>query len=396
MKPADNIQSLFNQSIVTVDHQVDSKILDNALAALPAEQPRINKQVWSRIMHSSITKAAIAAILIFMVYWLTLSDKGVSQAYAIEQTLEAIKTVTSVHFKAELYKQGNIECWMLFDESHSEPTHVCLYMPGFPIRKIDSPKGLFAYNAATNRYRVNLRDERKADWYPDFANFFKQSLESAKNNETITVTEAFDAELKKEVFIVTIDEGDRTCQYVIDSETKLPVRFTTTGTTDLMKWMRKTIAVKNISFIEYNLPEPEDLFEIPETAEKVTEEIDVRVIPGDGMAVGQLSPEQACKKVVEEFVGAVAELDFEKAKKLYFPLMVPPPEKIAMMKLAKTAAGGDPLIEILEIGNPHQEGLYWIVPCKVRELGGNIKNDPVRVRFFEFDTIEYCIIAMPD
>lgn len=396
MKPADNIQSLFNQSIVTVDPQVDSKILDNALAALPAEQPRINKQVWSRIMHSNITKAAIAAILIFMVYWLTLSDNGVSQAYAIEQTLEAIKTVTSVHFKAELYKQGNIECWMLFDESHSEPTHVCLYMPGFPIRKIDSPKGLFAYNAATNRYRVNLRDERKADWYPDFANFFKQSLESAKNNETITVTEAFDADLKKEVFIVTIDEGDRTCQYVIDSETKLPVRFTTTGSTDLMKWMRKTIAVKNISFIEYNLPEPEDLFEIPETAEKVTEEIDVRVIPGDGMEVGQLSPEQACKKVVEEFVGAVAELDFEKAKKLYFPLMVPPPEKIAMMKLAKAAAGGDPLIEILEIGNPHQEGVYWIVPCKVRELGGNIKNDPVRVRFFEFDTIRYCIIAMPD
>jgi hypothetical protein len=117
---------------------------------------------------------------------------------------------------------------------------------------------------------------------------------------------------------------------------------------------------------------------------------------GDGMEVGQLTPEQACVKLVEEFIEAVAQLDFKKAKKLYFPFMVPPPEKIAMMKLAKKAVGDAPLIKILEIGTPYQDGLYWFAPCKVRELGGNIKNDSVRIRFYEFNGTQHCIIAMPD
>jgi len=202
--------------------------------------------------------------------------------------------------------------------------------------------------------------------------------------------------LQQQIIVVKVDEGDRTCQYDIDPQTKLPIRFRTTETRDLMKWMRKTIAVKNISFIEYNLPEPEYLFEIPEDAEKVTEEIDVMIIPGDGMEVGQLSHEQACQQLIQEFIDAVAQFDFEKATKLYFPFMVPPPEKIVLMKAAQKAAGGKPLIELLETGTPVQNGVYWMVPCKVRELGGTIKNDRVRVRFFEFDGIEYCIIAMPD
>lgn len=396
MKSADKIHNLFKQSNVTVHRDVDKRILEQSLAALGEASPGAGRNIWRNIMHSKITKIAAAAALLIAVYWLTVSEKTLPQAYAIDQTLEAMKSISSVHFKAELYKQGDVECWMLFDESHTKPTHVCLYMPGFPIRKIDTPKGLFAYNATTNRYRVNLRDERQADWYPDFANFFKQSLEEAKANDKVTITEAYNDELQRQVIVVNVDEGDRKCQYVIDPQSKLPIRFTTTKTTDLKKWMRKTIAVKNISFIEYNLPEPEDLFKIPADAQKVTEEIDVMVRPGVGMKVGQLSPEQACQKLVEEFVDAVAQFDFEKAKNLYFPFMVPPPEKIVMMKLAKAAAGGVPLIEILEIGQPAQEGLYWIVPCKVREMGGHIKNDPVRVRFFELDGVEYCIIAMPD
>jgi len=177
MKSADKIHNLFEQSKVTVHQDVDKKILNQCLDALGTSSPGVEKHIWSKIMHSKITKLAIAAMLLLGVYWLTLSDKTLPHAYAIEQTLQAMESVTSVHFKAELYKQGDVECWMLFDGSHTKPTHVCLYMPGFPIRKIDSPQGSFGYNEVTNRYRDNRRDERRANWYPDFANFFKQSLD---------------------------------------------------------------------------------------------------------------------------------------------------------------------------------------------------------------------------
>ncbi len=395
MKPAETIHNLFENSTLTIDPAVDKVILDKALEALP-EASSAGHNRWRLIMHSKITKTAIAAGVILIVYWLMLSDKGVTEAYAITQTIEAIKTVTSVHFKAELYKQGNIECWMLFDPPHRKPTHVCLYMPSFPIRKIDSPNGSFAYNEATNRYRVNRRDERNAHWYPDFANFFEESLKKAKKSDAVTIAEEFDDELQKQVIVISVDEGDRQCRYLIDSQTKLPIRFTSTETTHLMKWMRQTIAVKNMSLIEYNLPDPEGLFDIPADAEQVTEEIDVMVRPGCGMEVGSFTHQQACEKLANEFVAAVAEFDFEKAKSLYFPLMVPPPEKLAIMKLAKKAAGDKPLIEILELGDAYESGPYWFLPCKVRELGGNIKNDPLRIRFYELDGNQYCIIAMPD
>ena len=212
----------------------------------------------------------------------------------------------------------------------------------------------------------------------------------------MTITEEFNDSLQQQVIVVNVDEGDRKCQYLIDPKTRLPIEFAAIETTDLNKWMRKTIAVKNISSIEYNLPEPEGLFEIPKTAEQVTEEIDVMLLPGDGMEVDRLTPEQACEKLVREFIGAVAEFNFEKAKTLYFPFLVPPPEKIAVMKLAIKETGGEPLIKLLEIGNPYEDGLYWFAPCKVQELGGNIKNDPLRIRFYDFDGVQYCIIAMPD
>ena len=396
MKPADNINNLFENSTITIAPDVDSSILDKALKALPHPSSTGHNNRWRMIMHSNLTKAAIAAGLIAIVYWLTLSDKGVTEAYAIDQTLEAMKTVTSVHFKAELYKQGNIECWMLFDKSHREPTHVCLYMPGFPIRKIDSPNGSFAYNEATNRYRINRRDERNANWYPNFANFFEESLKKAEKSDTVTIVEEFNNELQKQVIVISVDEGDRQCRYLIDAETKLPTRFTSTETTNLKKWMRETIAVKNMSQIEYNLPNSEGLFDTPADAEQVTEEIDVMVRPGSGMEVGDLTHQQACEKLANEFVNAVAAFDFEKAKSLYFPLMVPSPEKLAMMKLVKKAAGNTPLIKILELGQVYESGAYWFLPCKVRELGGNIKDDPLRIRFYELNSIQYCIIAMPD
>ncbi len=61
---------------------------------------RINRQlrIWRRIMKRPITKiAAVAAIIIVVVLSITLLDKSVTSAYAIEQTIEAFKNVRYMH-----------------------------------------------------------------------------------------------------------------------------------------------------------------------------------------------------------------------------------------------------------------------------------------------------------
>lgn len=392
MKPAGNINNLFENSKITVGGEVDKKILNEAMSALPHQATQPDTNIWSIIMHSKITKTAIAAGLILMIYWLTLSDKGVPQAYAIDQTLEAMNTINSVHFKAEVYKQGNIECWMLFDKSNPKPTHVCLFMPDFPIRKIDSPRGSFGYNAATNRYRLNRRDERKQSWYPDFANFFKQSLQKAKDSDAVIITEAYNDKLKQEVIVITVDEGDRKCEYLIDPKTKLPIRFNMLSTANFMKYYQKTLAIKNMSFIEYNKPAPEGLFDVPKDAQKVTNEHDILVHPNTGMPVGTLTPQQACEKIVRETAKAMNERDWEKAKKLLFPFGAPPKVILDVINANPKV----PLVEILELGQPYEKDGYWYIPSKSKELGVKIKDEIVPVKFYEFDSKKFCKIMWPD
>lgn len=390
MKP--DINKLFKQSSVRVCAETDERILESACAALPPSKIAVHADRWRTIMHSRITKAALAATVIFIVYWLTLSNRGVSQVYAIEQTIEAINTVRSVHFKAELYKQGDIECWMLFEPSQSKPTHVCLFMPGVPYRKIDSPEGSFGYNAATNRYRVNTRDERKFNWYPDFANFFRESLEKAKDCESVSIAEELDSESGKPVYVIGVDNDGRKCKYIIDKESKLPIRFVTLETADFMKYYRQTIAVRNISFIEYNKPVPEGLFSIPAGARRVESEHDILVHPETGMAVGTLTPQEACEKIVRDVTDAMNRRDWETVQRLLFPFAPPPKE----MEDKLPSDPSQPLVEILEIGTPYRQDGYWYVPLKSREISGTVKDEQVPVKFYEFDGNRYCKIMWPD
>jgi hypothetical protein len=351
-------------------------------------------KIWRTIMKSPIVKLSAALVVLLVVLSVIFFEKTIPEAYAVEQTIEALKKVKTVYFQAELYKQGDVECWMKFDGENEKPTHVCLYMTGMPRRKIDSPAGSFAYNTTTNRFRKNLRDERRMNWYPDFDDLLKESLKAAAKSDSITITREKEPGIDKEMIIVKCNDEYRTTRYLIDPKTKLPVEFTTIETRNEMYFMRKTIAVENMRQIEYHEPLPEELFAIPSDAEEVFEEVDVVVTPDHGIQVADMSREQACKKLVEQAVDAMNKFDFKEVKRLYFPFMDIPDEQVQRIKQLAEAKG--PVMEILEMGTAYEDGQYWFQPCKVRELGTKIKDEPIRIRFYTLDGTEYCIIALPD
>lgn len=387
-----DINTLFEQSSVRINPETDKRILNGACAALPEARMAVHKDRWRTMMQCKITKAAAVVILLLFIYWLTLLNNGMPQVYAIEQAIKAIDSIRSVHFKAELYKQGNVECWMLFEPSQRKPTHVCLFLPGNPFRKIDSPEGSFGYNMLTNRYRVNTRDERKFNWYPDFSNFFRESLEKAKNSRTVSVSEELDSETGRPVYTVTVDEGTRKCRFTIDGESKLPIRFMTLETSNFMHYYQQTIAVRNISFIEYNQPVHDGLFSIPADAQLVENEHDIIVCPDTGMAVGTLTPQEACEKIIRDTMDAMNRRDWSTVQKLLFPFGPPPKEMQDRIPVDLS----EPIIEILEMGVPHEQNGYWYVPLKSREIGGKVKDEQVPIKFYEFDGKRFCMIMWPD
>ncbi len=402
MRPPDNqIDRLFDNLKLTtsasLDHQIELEIEQALKRHDVSSKPAAKQGLWSMMMNQpkiKITAALIAVVCIALAF--VFVDKSPSPAYAIEQSVEAINAIKSVHFKAEFYKQGPVECWMQFDNPRKGPSHICLFLPGSPLRKIDIPEGNWLYNSVTNRKFKTLRDERRKQWYLDFASFFRDSLSAAARNDQVAIETTTDPESQKDRIVVRVTESDRTCEYTIDPVSKLPLEFTSSELEpeDLNKWMRKTIAVKNMSFIEYNQPVPPGIFSFPDDAEEVNDEIDIIIEPGKGMAIPEgMTEPQACRELFKAVVAAMNAFDFERVSQLYFPFVAPP--KPVVDKLRSDAAG-QPMIEILEIGEPYQKDNYWFLPNKVREFSGKLKTDEVRIKFFEFNHQRYCMVAFPD
>jgi hypothetical protein len=370
---------------------LDQRILEAAAQHLPQATPPA-KSIWSIIMKNRMTHIAAVILVVAGIFSLTLFEGPVQEAYGIEQTIAAMDTIRTVYFKAEFFKQGPVECWMRFDGKDRKPTHLCLFMTGFPIRKIDSPEGTFAYNSRTNRYMQTQRDERQKNWYIDFANFFRQSLEKAKSDAKTQITRRVDPGTEKEMIVIHVMEDNRTVEYLIDPQTKLPVQFTTLELSNFMYFFRQTIAVRNMTEIRYNQPIPEGIFTIPADAQLVTNEHDIIISPDAGMPADGLTNEEACEKIVRHVAEAMNARDWRWVSKLMFPFGQPPKEMLAKIPTDTNK----PLVEILETGKPYEKDGYWYIPSKSRETGGKLKDEQVPVKFYEFDGKRYCMIMWPD
>jgi len=339
--------------------------------------------------------SAGAAMLLIGVA-LTLFSQTTPKAYALADTLDAIKSVQSVSFRAYLYKQQcEISCKMRLNDQAAKPTHIRLYAADHPCSKIDNEHGSFAYNTETNRFRRIRRDERSSNWYPDFRQLFYQALAEADRDENVIIDRAIDLNTQQEMIVIDMRDKLRDVRYWIDPETKLPTRFSTVKAHDLQGLMRQTIVARDIWDIRYDESMPKDTFAIPEDADEVFEEIDTMVRPGMGLQVGDLTESEACLKLIQNTQNALNALDFATARKLCFPLGIPPQAVLVQLKTlhAQTA---EPLIELLSHEEPYKDGPYWYVPCTVKDIRKGVNQDLVRIRFFEFNGIRSCMIAMPD
>jgi RNA polymerase sigma-70 factor, ECF subfamily len=375
-------------TVSTPEHEArleeESKLLLDAVMRLP-DHERTAILLRHFDGHSMRGIAALAVLAVV--------GKAPTPAYAIQDTIDAIDEIETVHFKAKFYIQGDVECWMKFDSESARPTHLSLFRPGHPIRTLDSPDGSFTYNERTNLVFPKVRDERGKTWYLEFASFFQQALQAAGENDSMRISSELDPKTQREVIVIDVDEGTRACRYYIDPDTKLPLRFTTTTTRDPREFMRMTIAVKSMDLIEYNLPIPEGMFDFPADAQTVTNEHDIIWHPGVGLLVDGLSPKEACVRLVRETMDAMNAYDFERVQLLLFPFIAPPDEVVRQIR---AKAGGKPVVELLELGEPYEDGEYWRIRTKTKEFSGKTKDELVPVRFYEFESHTYCMVTWPD
>lgn len=369
------------------------KLEQDLLAAL-AKQTRQKEtplKVWRTIMQTKITKlATAAAIILIVVLGITILDRFTTPAWAIEQTIEALKRFNAVHvsgiMSAEDRSETGFNLWATANADHSQSRDFRLELDNGQVRCVRG-NDTYHYDPNTNTVRI-LRWERCSinPWLGP--KLFQQLQQYTQDWKVSYGTDA--ATGQDRVFV--------TCSYPyapdlkswwfeFDLETKLPVSF--------KQWHnlhRKGTPVFDAQRIIYyeDLPDEVFEFEIPEGAkiiEETPERWDKLNDPNAGMLAETMTQEEASVEIVRQYWQAVIVRDWELVAKLR-PITSPGNWKA---KYGVNPPGG-----IVEIGEPYQQegcSIGPVTPLTIKFKDGDIREIKMITKFRDINGESSCIIA---
>ena len=340
MSAAENIEKLVKKfyitkrTSVTTSAEMDKRVLDDALAAYGKSKTikSANSQpiVWRIIMKSKITKLATAAVVILIaVFGISVLDKSVTPAYAIEQTIEAGQDVRYLHF---YYVSGdsNIpdkEAWLEYDDSGQ--------IKNIRVNWYNQPSGDMVAVWKEGRLQYWTKKEKTLKFFEDEI-YTKKFVGFAKRYDpTRTVENMYDLERKSDVEI-EIQEPDDKTKPIILTCTWLPNTFITEGTSPQMREIVFVDQVtKLVTLIElyelkdgkyvgrgvWKYPDYDTLFEpgifdlegeVPEDVKRLDQmTLDI------GLEQTDLTEKEIAIKVVRSFLQALIAKDYDRAIKIY-------------------------------------------------------------------------------
>ncbi len=353
------------------------------------------------IMKNRMTKlSTAAAIILIAVFGVTLLDKAATPAWAIEQSIEAMKNYRGIHYSGTISiswedffenlgvqdlpelpeSLGEFEMWAQADEELSRSSAT----------KIICQDNIIILGSKLQTY-VQLADGTTYDIQGDFMKIdpwpTSKLLRHLKDN-TSTWTELYgmNAETGKERIFVKCGDSERNRSWEIefDAESKLLI--------SLRQWNRSDNheGLPNINIWEIVHYEelPDDIFEIdlPDSGEIIAVNTPL-YDPDYGMDAEGLTQEQACHKILEEFWQAVNEQDLDKIRKL-LPYSAKWSDEVLMSNLAGDNEGS---VRLLEIGQIYESKIGPVVPCTL-QLKDEKKVIDMIVMFREIDGKSSCIV----
>jgi len=251
-------------------HKKDFDIFESQTTGGEARRSAEPPNIWRIIMNSKITKlATAAAVILVVVLGVTLIDKSATPAYAIEQTIQAMRLVSSVRAYCTDWDGSKGEVWVQIDPETGQEEYYYSDIGNLLI--VATPRKTFYYHKDKNLVRI--RNEYVPAAEVRFSKLFEDLPEMIqKLNGKLDFKSEFDRDLQKEVIRVhgyipvQKDFGEKEFIINVDPKTKLPIN------TETLK-AAPGQGVKSVDRFEYNLKIPRGLFDfvIPEGAEVVYE-----------------------------------------------------------------------------------------------------------------------------
>jgi len=227
--------------------------------------------LWEYIMNSKMTKLAAAAVIVIAVMVaINFLDKSVTPAYAIEQTIEAMRAIHSVHAYCSDWDNSEGELWLQVNPETGQEEYYRSDQGNLLI--VGTPQATYYYYKDKNLVRIRngyvpTSDVRVSRFFEDLVGWIQQY------HGKLSFYSQFDEGLQKEVIVVhgsIPTQGqmeEKEFVFRVDTQTKLPIDM------EAIK-CGPGEGIKSINRIEYNVTMPEGVFEfgIPNGAKVVYDE----------------------------------------------------------------------------------------------------------------------------
>jgi len=375
MRPADNVNELIKKLKLRASADLDKRVHDDISATLAepkkTESAAIQPSLWRLIMKSPITKlaAAAAVIIIAVAISVTILDKSVTPAYAIEQTIEANRGLWFIHLKCEPSTHGSVdEIWAQFDDNRQLTNLRMIYL-----NTVDGPKDIVWHEGkaevwfkAKKRIVVVREKDILAGLKMSYESFdpkrIVEELYQAQGSENVQI-KIQESSAEGEPIIITMSKKpDLRIVYMVDPETKLLQQEESYKLKD-----GEYIFLGRIRYLDYNNPADSQIFVLKPPADVIRVDPTTQEI---GLAKGELSDDEIAVEVVRQFFQALIAEDYTKAGRLFGEGFIPTDKMQQMFGHIKFLR----IVSIEPAGshpNPATKGL--VVPCTVEiEKDGQI------------------------
>jgi outer membrane lipoprotein-sorting protein len=272
MRPTENIKKLIRDASIKTHPAVNKAVLNNLFDELDKSKKMdsaiLQPSVWRIIMKSKITKFAIAAvILIAAAVSITFLTESATPAYAIEQTIEAMRSVHSIHAFITDWDNSKGEAWVQTNPETGQEEYY--YADQGNLLIVGTPQATYYYYKDKNLVRIRneyvpASEVRFSHFFEDLTNWIQ------KYHGELHFYSQFDEGLHRDIIVVHFaipaqkEFGEKEYIVNVDSETKLPINFKAIK-------CGQGEGVMSVDSLEYNAPIPAGIFEfkIPAGAQVV-------------------------------------------------------------------------------------------------------------------------------
>jgi len=366
VRPADNINDLIKKLKLMASGDLDKRVNDDISRALA--EPDKTKSAFTQpnigriIMKNPVTKlAAAAVILIAVAISVTILDKSVTPAYAIEQTIEANRGLWFIHLKFEPSTHGHVdEIWVQFDDNR-QLTNLRMNFPN----TVDGPKDVVWQEGKAEvwfKAKKSITVFREKDMLEQLKMSYKsfdpkrivEELYQAQGSENVQIKIQESSAEGAPITITMTKKGSPNVRAVfeVDPETKLLQQEESYKLEDgEYKFLGRT------RYLDYNNPADSEIFVLKPPADVIRIDKTTREV---GLEQGNLTDEEVAAEVVRKFFEALIAKNYAGAGQFFGG---------APADLIQKAFGHLKFLRIISIGpvgpHPEPETKGLVVPCTV-------------------------------